>query len=144
MRRRGPSTARRVQISAVCGVTLVLVFSATAIVGCGSSATTSPADAKAIAVAEHEFGIAIHRAVIDAKNQCSKQSGQTGEVCFQRLVARGEAKPTMTFEATVKGLLESGVGPECAEALEEALSTISSVPLFPGGTASICQAESHG
>jgi hypothetical protein len=124
-------------------VTLVLLLSATAIVACGSSATTSPADAKKIGVAEHEFSMGIRRAVIDAKAQCSKKKGQAAEICLQRLVFRGEAKPTVAFETAVKRVLESGVGPECAESLEEALSTISSVPLFPGGTASVCLAESR-
>ena len=143
MRRRIPFKKRTVQAPAACIVALVLLLSATALAGCGSSATTSPAEAKVIAVAEQKLGVGIRRAVIEAKFQCSKKSGQAEESCFQRLVWQGEGKPTTAFMATVEGLLEGGVGPECAESLEEALSTINSVPLFPGGTASICQAESR-
>lgn len=143
MRRPGPSGARRVQESAISVVTLVLLLSAIALAGCGESATTSPADAKAIAVAEHEFGVANRRSVVDARAQCSKKSGQAEEGCFQKLVAQREEKHRAAFRATVEGLLESGVGPECAEALEEALSTIGPNPLFLGETASICLSESR-
>lgn len=135
---------RTVQVRVACLVTLVLMLSVTAIPGCGSSATTSPADAKAVAVAEHEFFVANRRANIAARAQCSKESRQAGESCFQKVVEPLEAKPRAGFVTSVEGLLEGGVGPECAEALEEALSTISSVPLFPGGTASICRSESRG
>jgi hypothetical protein len=133
---------RALQLPAACLVTLALLLSATATAGCGSSATTSPADAKAVAVAEHEFFVANRRANIAARAQCSKESGQAGESCFQKVVESLEAKPRAEFVTFVEGLLEGGVGPECAEALDEALSTISSVPLFPGGTASICRSES--
>lgn len=143
MRRRDLSGMRTVQVRVAWLVTLVLLLSATAIAGCGSSATTSPADAKAVAVAEHEFFVANRRANIAAKAQCSKESRQAGESCFHKVVEPLEAKPRAGFVTSVEGLLEGGVGPECAEALEEALSTISSVPLFPGGTASICRSESR-
>jgi hypothetical protein len=123
--------------------TLVLVLSATAIAGCGSSATTSPAEAQAVAVAEHRFLVADRHANIAAKARCSKKSGQAGANCFHKVVERLEAKPRARFVASIEALLEGGVGPECADELKETLSTISSVPLFPGGTASICRSESR-
>jgi hypothetical protein len=119
------------------------LLSAIALAGCGSSATTSPADAKAIAIAEHEFGVANRRSALAARAQCSKKSGKAEEICNQKLVSQQEEKHREAFRATVEGLLESGVGPECAEALEEALATISPDPLFLGDTASICQSESR-
>ena len=122
---------------------LVLLLSATALVGCGSSATTSPAEAKMVAVVEHKFGMRIRRAVTSARAQCSEKSGRVEESCFQKLVFQGEGKPTVAFEAAIEELLDSGVGPDCTEVLEEALATINSVPLFPGGTASICLSESR-
>jgi hypothetical protein len=143
MRRPGPSGARKVQVATTYVVTLVLLLSATVLAGCDKSATTSPADAKATAVAEHEFGVANRRSVVDARAQCSKKSGLAKEGCFQKLVAQGEEKQRAAFRATVKALLESGVGPECAEVLEEALSTISPDPLFLGETASVCRSESQ-
>jgi hypothetical protein len=143
MRRLRPSEARKTQVPATYVVTLVLLLSATALAGCGSSSTTSPADAKAIAVAEHKFGVANRRGAIAARAQCWKKSGQNEEICIQRLVLQREEKYREIFRATVEGLLESGVGPECAEALEEALSTISPDPLFLGETASICESESR-
>src|SRR3954452_11655504 len=129
MRLQGPSETRAVQVL-TCVVALALLLSAVALAGCGSSATTSSADAKTIAVAEHEFGVANRRAVVDARAQCSKKGGLAEEGCFQKLVAQGEEKQRAAFRATVRGLLESWVGPECAGALEEALSTISPDSLF--------------
>jgi hypothetical protein len=120
-----------------------VLLSAAGFAGCGSTATTSPADAKAIAAAEHEFGVANRRSVVDAKAQCLKKSGEIGEGCFQKLVAQGEEINRAAFVSTAEGLLESGVGPECAEALEEALSTLGPDPLFLGGTASVCRSESQ-
>ena len=122
-------------------VTLVLLLSALA--GCGSSTTTSPAEAKAVAVAEHKFGAANRRGAIAAKAQCSKKSGEKEEICIQTLSLQREEKYREIFRATVEKLLESGVGPECAEAIEEALSTISPDPQFIGETAVICESESR-
>jgi hypothetical protein len=72
-----------------------------------------------------------------------KKTNQAKESCYQRLFPPREDKLRAAFRGTVEGVLDSGVGPECAEALEEALSTISPDPLFLGGTASICLAESR-
>jgi hypothetical protein len=121
-----------------------LLLSATAVVGCGgSSATTSPAEANAVAVAEHRFFVANRHANIAAKARCSKKSVQAGASCFHKVVELLEANPRARFVASIEALLEGGGGPKCAAALKETLSTISSVPLFPGGTASICRSESR-
>lgn len=142
MRRPGFTRTREVQVPAACIVMLVLLLSATALAGCGSAATTSSAEAEAVAVAEHEFGVANRRGVAAASAQCSKKSGQAEEGCFQKLVLQREEKHREAFRATIEEVLESGVGPACAEALEEALSTVGP-DLFLGGTASVCQAESR-
>ena len=142
MRRPDPTAARKRQVLAACVVALVLLLSAIAVIGCGSSATTSPAEAKAVAVAEHKFGMANRRGVAAARAQCSKKSGRAAESCYQKRVALQEEKHRVAFRATIEEVLESGVGPECTEALEKALSTVGPA-LFLGGTASVCQAESR-
>lgn len=138
-----PTKARKMQVPAACVATLVVLLFATALAGCGSSATTSPAEAEAIAVAEHEFGVANRRGVVAAKAQCWKKSGQAEESCYQKRVALREERHRKAFRAIIEEVLEGGVGPECAEALEETLSTVGP-DLFLGGTASLCQAESRG
>jgi hypothetical protein len=72
-----------------------------------------------------------------------KKTGHAKESCFYKLFPPREDKLRAAFRATVEWVLESGVGPECAEALEEALSTIRPGPLFIGETASVCLAESR-
>lgn len=142
MRSAGFSGARKVQALAVCVVTLSLLLTATTIAGCGSSATTSSADANSVAAAEQELGTANRRTVANARVRCSKKSGQAEESCFQKLIAQGEEEHRKAFVVTVEKVLKSGVGPECAEALEEALSTVGP-DLFLGGTASVCRSESR-
>src|SRR3981189_3556799 len=84
--KRDPRRTRPVRVLGVCLTTLVLLLSATAIVGCASSATTSAAEANVVAVAEHRFFVASRHANIAAKARCSKKSGQAGASCFHRVV----------------------------------------------------------
>lgn len=143
MRNMGFSSQGKVRRAAYVGlVASALLIPAAIIAGCGSSATTSSADANAVAAAEQELGAANRRTVVNARGQCSEKSGQAEESCFQKLIARGEEEHRRAFVATIDKVLESGVGPECAEALEEALSTVGP-DLFLGGTASVCRSESR-
>jgi hypothetical protein len=46
------------------------------------------------------------------------------------------------FSKSIEALLDGGVGPECADALEATLSTMD-VPAFPGEATAACRAESR-
>lgn len=122
---------------------LALLLSVTAMIGCGSSATTSSSEAADIATAEQRFLTAWKSANSAGVAQCSKRGEPAGTKCYQDIIAPLEADSRARFSASIESLLEGGVGPECADALHETLSTINSVPLFPGGAASICRSESR-
>lgn len=111
--------------------------------GCGSSAATSPAEAKAVAVAEGRFLKEWAHAYKVAVARCQAKSRQGSPSCRRPAEPALEAKARARFTASIERLLEAGVGPKCAEELEETLATITSVPEFPGGTASVCRGESR-
>lgn len=127
----------------VLPTTLVLLLLITAVLGCGSSATTSADEAKAVSIAEKKFVAEWGHANVIGTTQCSKEEGEAGARCYQEAIAPLQAKAREEFSGSIKRLLEGGVGPECADELKETLSTMNSVPVFPGGTASICLSESR-
>jgi hypothetical protein len=122
---------------------LLLTFSATLAIGCGSSSSTSSAEAKSVSVAEQRFFMVLRQANRVAGTRCSRKSDQVALRCYQRIVESPTAKAEATFSESIEKLLKGGVGSKCADQLEEALSTMNSVPAFPGGTSSICRAESQ-
>jgi hypothetical protein len=109
--------------------------------GCGSSATTSPAEAHAITVAERTFLAKWRHAEGAATARCSAKGGQA-EKCHTALAVPPQGKAIREFSESIEALLDEGVGPECAEALESTLSTMD-VTAFPGEATAICRAESQ-
>src|SRR4051794_27699150 len=91
MKRRSTLNSPTAQVRTACVATLVLLLAMVA--GCGSSATTGPAEARAVDVAEHQFGVANRRAAVDARARClKKKTGQADQSCYQRLFAPREEK----------------------------------------------------
>jgi hypothetical protein len=132
----------RRSIATVIAVVMVACF---IVAGCGgSSASTSRAEAVAVARAERAFLKAWGEATAEAEGQC--KSGATGSFqhCFS-LAFESESNSAMAhFENAIEGVMANGVGRECAEALEEALAEPFQIPYFPDGATTACRAESRG
>jgi hypothetical protein len=138
----GTRLARTTRFLGAYFAVLALIFFASA--GCGSSAATSPGEAKAISSAEQKFLAEYRHANVVAAAQCADKDGQkTYERCHLNAVEPQEAEAISRFSESIQVFLESGVGLECSDQLKEALSTMNSVPAFPGGTASVCLSESQ-
>jgi hypothetical protein len=126
------------------GALLLVPLCAGAIVGCGSSsASTSRADAAAVAAAERDFITAWRRANVVAKARCESKA-QAGANCFGLAAAPRERAAEAGFSDAIEKVLADGVGSECAAALEEALAESFATPLFPGDATVACRAESRG
>jgi hypothetical protein len=126
--------------SVACFILLALLMTAGA--GCGSSTSTSAADARAIAVAEGRFLDQWGHAEEAATGQCSGKDGRASARCHAAVVAPRQGNAMLEFSEAIEALLNGGVGPECADALEETLTTMD-VPAFPGEATAICRAESR-
>lgn len=132
------SKARHRLLSAI----LLSMLGAILAVGCGSSATTSRSEVVAVAAAEQKFAAVLRQANMAAKEECRSRSNHVRIHCFQKAFEAGEEKAASDFSDAIERLLAGGVGSGCAAALEEALGSVSSVPLFPGDAAAACRAES--
>lgn len=109
--------------------------------GCGASSKSS-ADADAVATVEGEFFQALTRAEEAATRICSRQEDPP-EDCHFAIAGPRQQVAITKFSDAIHDLLDQGVGPECTEALEDALHTRSSLPSFPGHTAAVCRTESQ-
>lgn len=120
---------------------MVLLISVGILSGCGSS--TSSREATAVTVAEARFLKQWGDADQVASRRCSGKRGSKGAACIEDVGIPRQARAMARFDKAVEALLDSGVGPECAEALEDALAASNSIPSFPGETSAICRAESQ-
>lgn len=113
--------------------------------GCGSSASTSPQEARAIGVAEAAFLKEWRNAEKNGAKHCAAIDGRVvRRRCLQRFEEPGKFRAAKRFQAELEGFLEKGLGSKCAESVEEAIHTIPSVPSFAGMTTHACRADSQG
>jgi hypothetical protein len=129
----------------VASATVILMVACSIAAGCGgSSATTSPSDAVAVARAERAFVKAWGEATSKSKNRCEAKNVRDPERCFS-LAFRPESRSAVAhFTNAIEEVMANGVGGECAAALEEALVEPSQIPSFPGDATVACRAESRG
>lgn len=136
------SITRSRHLPQTTGITaLVLLVFAFVVIGCGSSSRTTPADVRAIAVAEHRFLAKYGRANQLGRKKCSGRTGAADTGCYQAVVLRRQSKAAIELLKFSKALLDAGVGPKCAEALEEIEPN--SLPEFPGEALMACRSESR-
>jgi hypothetical protein len=122
-----------------------LVTCVIAVGGCGSSASTSPQEAHAIAVAEAAFLKEWRNAEKNGAKRCASIDGRVArQRCLVRFAEPGKFRAAKRFQAELEGSLEKALGSQCAEAVEEAIHTIPSVPSFAGTTTAACRADSQG
>jgi hypothetical protein len=121
----------------------LLLVAAFILVGCGSTATTSPAEARAVAVAEtrflNEWGHGYHLGLA----RCRGLKEEAGLECLHRVESPPQGKAMVRFSGSIEDILDEGVGPECAASLEDANASMPSVPYFAGSTRTTCRAESR-
>jgi hypothetical protein len=116
-----------------------------AVGGCGSSASTSPQEARAVAVSEARFLKEWRAAAQSGARRCAPIDRRDARRrCLQRFEEPGKFRAAKRFQAGLEGFLEEGLGSKCAESVEEAIATIPSVPSFAGLTAAACRADSQG
>src|SRR5436190_664803 len=120
---------------------LVLLVFALGVIGCGSSSRTTPADVHAIAVAEHRFLAKYGRANQLGRKKCSGRTGAADTRCYQAVVLHRQSEAAVELLKFSEALLDAGVGPKCAEALEEIEPN--SLPEFPGEALMACRSESQ-
>ena len=125
------------------GVALLAV-TALILVGCGSTATTSPAEAKAVAAAEGRFLKEWGHAYKLGVARCDGLSVKAGRQCLLRVEDPLQRAAIVRFGKASETLLEGSLGPECDASLKDARSSMTSVPSFAGSTAFICREESRG
>lgn len=128
-----PRTAR---IAAPALLLLALI-----VIGCGSSSRTTPADVHAIAAAEHRFLVRYGHARKVGIGKCAGKTGTADTSCYNAVVVPRQSKAAAEFLNFSEALLDAGVGPKCAEALEEI--DLNSLPEFPGEATSVCRSESQ-
>lgn len=141
IRRMTKSRFRHVGLS--CLVLLVALFSLTTMVSCGTS-ETSPPEARSAVAAEDGFVSRWGQAERAAMAKCLGIEGEEGAKCLQSVALPRQERAGVRFLDAIEELLDGGVGPKCADALEESRSSITSVPSFPGEAGAICRAESQG
>jgi hypothetical protein len=127
----------------VAGAVAVLMMVFSIVAGCGgSSASTSRADAVAVARAEHVFLKAWADATAESKGRCETAATRSPERCFSLAFRPGARSAVAHFTNAIEGVLADGVGSKCATALEEALAEPGQIPSFPGDATAACRAES--
>lgn len=115
------------------------------VAGCGgSSASTSRADAVAVARAERAFLKAWGEAMAESKDRCEAGTTRSPERCFTLAFSPRSRSAVTHFTNAIEGVMAKGVGSECAAALEEALAEPVQIPVSPGEPTTACRAESHG
>lgn len=110
-------------------------------IGCGASSRTAPADVHALSAAEHRFLAKYRRANELGTKKCSGRTGAADTGCYQAVVLRRQSKAAVELLKFIEALLDAGVGPKCAEALEEI--DLYSLPEFPGEATMVCHSESQ-
>jgi hypothetical protein len=113
-----------------------------ALSGCGSSAKTDSTEAHKVAVAERQFLNEWGKAAAVVRLQCSGMHGKPGARCSQRILKSRQGRAMVKFSGSIDALLDGGVGPKCAEELEDTRSLMTEVPYFPGDATAVCRAES--
>lgn len=121
----------------------VLLLLALIVIGCGSSSRTTPADVNTIVVAEHRFLARYGRARKLGEEECSGKTGAAYKRCYDTTIVPRQEKVAGEFLKSIEALLDAGVGPKCAKALEETESAIYFVPEFPGEATMACRSESR-
>jgi hypothetical protein len=113
--------------------------------GCGSSASTSRTEVRAVALAEREFTAAYSRASGYSRNLCEAKTASDAAFthCFVAEARPGEQAAEAKLSRAVDKVLAAGVGSECAEALEAAVAEAFEIPLFQGEATEACRAESR-
>lgn len=125
-------------------VSLAAVSMATSVIatGCGgSSASTSRAEAAAVAHAERAFIKSWGEATGKAKDRCEATANP--EHCFFPAFKPGAKSAVSHFDDAIEAVIAEGVGSECKAALEEALAEPTQIPSFGGSAAAACRAESR-
>ena len=132
----------RRSIAAAVAVVTVACF---ILAGCGgSSASTSRAEAVAVARAERAFLKSWGEATAEAKGRCESEATENFQRCFSLAFESGSNSAMTHFTNTIEELMANGVGRECAEALEEALAEPFQIPYFPDGATTACRADYRG
>jgi hypothetical protein len=128
-------------IAAAIALVMVACF---IVAGCGgSSASTSRAEAVAVARAEGAFLKAWGEATAEAKGRCESGATESFQRCFSLAFESVSNSAMADFTNSIEGVMANGVGRECAEALEEALAEPFQIPYFPDGATTACRAESR-
>jgi hypothetical protein len=122
---------------------VLLLVTATLAIGCGSDASTTSADVRAVAAAESRFLKESRLALDRGSTSCAGETTKAVPRCLARVEEPLNIRAFKRFSRAIEGILEDGVGPKCAAALEETRSTISSVSSFVGATTHACRMESR-
>jgi hypothetical protein len=131
-------------LSRACLLAAVVAF-VIAVTGCGSSASTSPEEARAIAITEEAFLKEWVTAAKDGDRRCGSVDARVArQRCLQRVAEPGQLRALKRFKAELERFIEGGLGAECAESVEDAIGSIPSVPSFAGQTTAACRADSRG
>jgi hypothetical protein len=133
-------TGRRKWIASLVAVLIAASLIAT---GCGgSSASTSRAEAAAVAQAERAFLASWNEATGKAKDRCEPTANP--ERCFVVAFKPGAKSAVSHFYVAIEAVMAEGVGSECKAALEEAVAEPTQIPSFPGSATAACRSESRG
>jgi hypothetical protein len=112
--------------------------------GCGgSSASTSRADAAAVAATEHAFLTTWNGAEAKAKERCEPATSKRFYHCFVPAARPGQRAAVASFTDGLEKVMADGVGDKCAEAIEEAIAEPGQISSFPGDATAACRAESR-
>jgi hypothetical protein len=110
--------------------------------GCGgSSASTSRAEAAAVAQAERAFLASWDEATGKAKDRCEPTANP--EHCFVLAFRPGAKSAVAHFNVAIENVMTEGVGSKYSAALEEALAESTQIPSFLGSATAACRAESR-
>jgi hypothetical protein len=124
-------------------LSLALLVAAFILVGCGSTAKTSPAEAKAVAVVEGRFLNEWGDAYKLGLARCKGLRGEPGRKCLYRVESPLQGAAMERFSKASEALLDDGLGSECAASLKDAVGSMLSVPSFAGSTTFACRKESR-
>lgn len=111
--------------------------------GCGSSASTSHAEAVAVAKAEREFLAAFRQANGQAKARCEARTTSDADFthCLAAVAGPRTGAAEVSYQRAMEKVLARGVGHECAMAIESALGDVPEVPFYPGEAMVACRGD---
>jgi hypothetical protein len=121
----------------------LLLVAAFILVGCGSTATTSPAEAKAVAAVEGRFLDEWTHAYRLGLARCKGLTEEAGLKCLHRVESPLRVAAMERFAKSSEALLDDGLGPKCAASLKDARDSMVSISSFAGSTTFTCRAESR-